>query len=100
MKVTFTKMVQDTQNGTGEMNALVGGEVFGFIEKICDAKDVGSLQCVWKYTVDSYEASYETDASDFEGKVFTVEEYGNPRTALAAAKKWICENLNQKEQTR
>ena len=99
MKITFSKMAQDLQEGTGTVDIFVDGVNMGWIEKESEADDVGSVSYVWKYTTYSYTVHLRIDVEDAEldlnGKEFIARNYANPRAALAASKNWARKMLKQ-----
>jgi hypothetical protein len=94
-RVTFSKMVQDTEGG-GDITVYVDGKRRGWIEKESDAIDVGVLECSYVYKASNYVAVvWEKNSAfgDDRQKNFAVSDYSGPRAALAAAKQWARDTL-------
>ena len=96
---TFSNaVVIDTDTNDTEIEIIRDGDCVGLIQReSINADGVGLSRLSWspRWVAASYEVVFHIDNDEIKDKYFEVDDYGHPRTALAAAKRYARETLNQ-----
>ena len=90
-------VVIDTDTNDTEIEIIRDGDCVGLIQREAINADAHLPSGGWypRYVASSYEVVFHIDNDEIKDKYFEVEDYGHPRTALAAAKRYARETLNQ-----
>ena len=95
--VTFSSaVVIDTDTRDIEIQILRDGDCVGLIQRGSKNAATGAARDWYpRYVARSYEVVFLIDNDEIKDKYFEVDDYGHPRTALAAAKRYARETLNR-----
>ena len=97
---TFSNaVVIDTDTNDTEIEIIRDGDCIGLIQRESINADAHLPSGGWypRYVASSYEVVFHIDNDEIKDKYFEVDDYGHPRTALAAAKRYARETLNREE---
>ena len=86
----------DTDTNDTEIEILRDGDCVGTIQRESYNAATGATRDWYpRWVACSYEVVFLIDNDEIKDKYFEVDDYGHPRTALAAAKRYARETLNR-----